>query len=400
MENFENKAKAYALKNAISYNGKCNSGAVISGLFNEGLKKENIKEYSKKINEIVNEVNNLTVEEQEKELEKLKDLVSEREVREGLPELPNANKGVVMRIAPSPSGPLHLMHAINLSLNYLYVKKYGGKLYVRIEDTNPENIYSKAYEMIENESKWLTKNLAEIIIQSDRIEIYYQYIKELIEKNSSYVCECSGDSFREFSKQKKECPCRNISKEENKKRWEKMLRTNGYKPGEVVLRFKSDMTHPNPAMRDFPLARINISSHPRQGNKYRVWPLMNLAVTVDDIELGMTHVIRGKDHKDNSKRQEMIYELLGKKYPWVAFTGMTNFVGMKFSTRQMRQDIEEEKFSGWDDERLPTVTSLKKRGYNPICFHKFAEHTRNLSEVDKTMPKEELFRLLDEFNKE
>lgn len=399
IKNLEEKIKAYSLKNAISYSGKANPGAVISALFNEGLKKSEAKEVMPQVQKIIKEISKLSLEDQEKEFEKLKEFVSEREIREGLPELPNSENGVVMRIAPSPSGPLHLMHAINLSLNYLYVEKYGGTLYVRIEDTNPENIYPKAYEMIEEEAQWLTDNNAKIIIQSERMDLYYGYAVALIEKGKAYVCECSADSFREIAKNKKICPCRNKSIEKNIIDWENMFKKEKYDEGEAVLRFKSDMKHKNPAMRDFPLVRINDSLHPKQKDKYRVWPLMNLAVTVDDIETEMTHVIRGKDHRDNAQRQKMIYDVFDREYPWVAFTGMTNFVGMKFSTRQMRQDIEDKKYSSWDDKDLPTVASLKKRGYKPKAFREYAKATANLSEVDKTIPKEELFKWLDFYNK-
>ncbi|MEJ2267860.1 MAG: glutamate--tRNA ligase family protein [Nanoarchaeota archaeon] len=398
IENLNDKIKAYALRNAIAHGGRANPGAVVSALFNEGLEKSGVKEVMPKIKEVIKEIENLDLEKQKEDFEKLKEFTSEREVREGLPELPNSENGVIMRIAPSPSGPLHLMHAINLSLNYLYVQKYGGTLYVRIEDTNPENIYPKAYEMIESEAQWLADNKAKIIIQSERMDLYCGYAVALIEKGKAYVCECSGDEFREFAKEKKDCPCRNKPVEQNIKDWEKMFDKDKFKEGEVVLRFKSDMKHKNPAMRDFPLARINDSPHPRQGTKYRVWPLMNLAVTTDDIETGMTHIIRGKDHRDNAERQKMIYDVFGKKYPWAAFTGMTNFVGMKFSTRQMRKDIEEGIYSGWDDPKLPTVASLKKRGYKPEAFWKMAEHI-GLNEVDKTFDKKEFFRLLDSFNR-
>lgn len=397
----EKKIKAYVLKNSIAYKGKANPGAVISSLFNDGLKKDKVKEVMPKIKKIIDKVSKLSLDKQKKEFAKIKEIISERVVREGLPELPNAEKGVVMRIAPSPSGPLHLMHAINLSLNYLYVQKYSGKLYVRIEDTNPENIYSKAYDMIEKEAIWLTDKKTKIIVQSERMETYYKYAKKLIKSGHAYVCTCSGDDFRKNSKLQQDCPCRDFNAKDNLGKWEGMLSKKGFKEGEAVLRFKSSegMKHKNPAMRDFPLARINLAKHPKQKNKYRVWPLMNLAVTVDDIETKMTHIIRGKDHRDNAKRQKMIYEVLGKKYPWSAFTGMTNFIGMKFSTRQMRRDVEEGKKSGWDDPTLPTVASLKKRGYKPIAFRKFAEHTGRLSEVDKTMKKEDLFEMLDKFNK-
>jgi len=174
MKDLDKKTKAYALKNALAHNGKATAGPVISALFNEGLKKTDMKKYGKKINQIISEVNKLKPGIQQEEFETLKEIVSEREVREGLPELPNAGKGVVMRIAPSPSGPLHLPHALNFSLNFLYVQKYGGKLYVRIEDTNPETAYKPAYKMIKDESEWLSDGKAKVVIQSENMKTYYK----------------------------------------------------------------------------------------------------------------------------------------------------------------------------------------------------------------------------------
>jgi glutamyl-tRNA synthetase len=197
---------------------------------------------------------------------------------------------------------------------------------------------------------------------------------------------------------KKGCPCRKLDAKENLGRWRKMLDAKGFGEGEAVLRFRSSMAHKNPAMRDFPLARINLAPHARQGTKYRVWPLMNLAVTVDDIDEKMTHIIRAKDHRDNAKRQEMIYKVLGKKFPWTAFLGRYRFTDMELSTTKMRQAIERGDYSGWDDKRLPTLASLRKQGYKPQAFWKFAEQV-GLSESDKVMDRKEYFALLDAFNK-
>lgn len=396
------KARAYALKNALAYKGKAQQGAIISSLFNEGLKKDEVKKFIKDISKIINEVNKLSLEEQKKEFKSLEKNVSERKVREGLEELPNVKKGrVIMRFAPSASGGFHIGHAMTLGLIYVYVKKYGGKLYVRIEDTNPENIYKPAYKMLKEESKWLTNGIAKIIIQSERMDLYYKYAEQLIKKNSAYVCTCSGDKFREYVKEKKNCPCRKLDVKENLIRWQKMLSKKGFNEGEAVLRFKSSegMKHKNPAMRDFPLARINLTEHVLQKKKYRVWPLMNLAVTVDDIELKMTHIIRGKDHRDNAKRQEMIYKALGKKFPWVGFMGKIHFKDIELSTTKIKQAIEKGKFQGWDDKRLPTIASLKKQGYKPQAFWRFSEQV-GLSESDKTLDKEEYFKLLNAFNRD
>lgn len=399
MKDFEKKAKTYALKNAIHYKGKANSGAVISGLFAEGLEKTEVKEYSKKISEIVEEVNSLSFEEQKKEFEKVKDLISEREVREGLPELPDVSKkGVVMRIAPSPSGAFHIGHAITACLSYDYVKKYGGKFIVRVEDTNPENIYKPAYKLLKDDSDWLFNKGEDFVIQSERMDLYYSYAVALIEKKKAYVCTCSGDDFREFAKKKIDCPCRKKSVKENISDWEKMVSKKGFKQGEAILRFKSDMKHKNPAMRDFPLARINETEHPLQKKKYRVWPLMNLSVSVDDIEMKMTHIIRAKEHRDNAERQKMIFEVFGKKYPWCFFLGRIHLKGMRLSASEITRDIEAGKYSGWDDEKLPTIQALKKQKYKPEAFWKMSEHI-GLSEVDKTIDKKDFFALLRNFNR-
>lgn len=407
MKNLEKKVRAHALKNALAHEGKARQGPVISALFNEGLKKTDIKKYGKQILEIILEVNNLSLEKQKKEFNKIKNLVSERETREGLPELPNVPKsGVVMRFGPAPSGRLHIGHARTFALSYLYFKKYGGKLYLRIEDTNPENIYKPAYKYIESELKWLFGNSFKTIIQSERMNLYYKYIEKLINKKSAYVCTCSADEFRGFVKLKKNCPCRKHNSRENLEKWKKMLLKDTkkqFKEGEAVLRFKTPkpgMAHPNPAMRDFPLARINETPHPLQGQKYRVWPLMNLAVTVDDIELKMTHIIRGKDHRDNAERQEMIFSALGlkKKTPWTGFIGRYKFKDFELSKTKILEGIKSGKYSAWDDPKLATIASLKKK-YKPSTIIKFAEKT-GLTEVDKIIDKKDFYEMLDNLQKE
>ena len=398
----EKTIRAYALKNAIHYNGKANQGAVISALFSEGMKKEEVKDYTKKISEIIKEINLFSIGKQEEEFEKLKKEVSEREHREGLSELPNVPKtGVAMRFRPAPSGPLHIGHIISNMINSLYVKKYGRKFYVVIDDTNPEETLPETYKNIKDDCDWIFGNVYEYLNASDRMEIYYEYAEKLINKNSAYVCACSQEEFKKFAEQKKECPCRKNSIKNNLEKWKKMLDKNGFAEGEAVLRFKSNMQDPNPAMRDFPLARINLHKHPLQKNKYRVWPLMNLSVTADDIEMKITHIIRGKDHADNAKRQEMIYKVLGKEkeFPWTFFMGKIKFTDITLSKRKLSAAIKEGKYSGAEDVRLPTIVSLKKRGYKPESFAKFAEQ-RGLTDVDKVISQKDFFKVIDGFNRD
>src|SRR6056297_1209172 len=267
----ETKARAYALKNALSHDGAAATGPVISALFNEGLEKSEMKTWGRRINEIVSEINNLSVEDQQKEYDQLSDEISEREVREGLKELPlteeQEKNGVVMRIAPSASGPFHVGHVLSFGLSLAYVRRYGGKFYVRIEDTNPENVHPPSYELLEEDSEWLSEGQAEVVIQSDRMDLYYSYAVSLLERGQAYVCTCDPEKFKEHVKNKTPCPCRDKAAEKNIKDWEKMISFNSdinFNKGEAVLRFKtptpedqeeatSGMEHKNPAMRDFPL---------------------------------------------------------------------------------------------------------------------------------------------------
>ncbi len=404
----KDKIRAYALKNAIHYKGKANNGAVISGLFAEGLKKDEVRQYSVKIKEVIDEVNRLSLDEQKRDFDKFSDLISEREIREGLPELPDVpKKGVVMRFRPAPSGPLHVGHIISNLASSMYVNKYGGKFYVIIDDTSPETTLKNSYKEIKEDCDWIFGNVTKYINSSDRMDLYYGYAVALIEKKSAYVCTCSAESFKDLAMKKKDCQCRDKSVKDNLFDWEGMVSknfVNGFKPGAAILRFKTPekyggMKHKNPAMRDFPLARINESKHPLQGKKYRVWPLMNLVVSVDDMEFGMTHIIRGKDHRDNAERQKMIFEVFGKKYPWTFFIGRIKFNDLALSKRRITAGIESGEFSGADDKKLPTIASLRKRGYKPEAFRKFVEQ-RGLTEVDKVISSKDFFKAVDVFNKE
>src|SRR3989338_2210228 len=401
MENFKKEIWGYALKNSLAHDGIPSAGSVISALFNEGLKKQEIPELMPQINKIINKIKSKDIEWQKIEFKKFESRVSEREIREGLSELPNVPKtGVVMRFRPAPSGPLHIGHIISNMINSLYVKKYGGKFYIIIDDTNPEETIFEAYKNIKEDCDWIFGNVCEYINASDRMKIYYRYAEELIKKNLAYICTCSQEEFKKFAEQKKECSCRKNSIKNNLEKWRKMLSKNGFAEGEAVLRFKSNMQDPNPAMRDFPLARINLHEHPLQKNKYRVWPLMNLSVTIDDIELKITHIIRGKDHADNAKRQEMIYKVLGleKKFPWTFFMGKIKFTDIALSKRKLNAAIKEGEYSGAEDVRLPTISSLRKRKYKPGAFAKFAEQ-RGLTDVDKVISQEDFFKAVDNLNK-
>lgn len=391
----------YALENAVKFDGKANPKNIIGKIFQKN-KNVKIKDILPEVEKVVKEVNSMSVEEQEvklKELGKGSKKSKKKTTDSVLKPLRNVKGKVILRgIAPSPSGPLHIGHALGLSVGSEYCRMYNGKLIFRIEDTNPENVYPPAYKMIPDEAQWLTKNnVNKFVIQSDRMEVYYKYIEELIGQGNAYVCECDPDDYRKKILDMKECPCRSLPLDEQKKRWKKMFK--GYKKGEAVVRVKTDIEHKNPAMRDFPIARINEKKHPRQGGKYRVWPLMNLSVFVDDVEFKMTHIIRGKDHADNAKRQEYLYKYFKKPVPETLFHGRIKFTDMVVSCSKIKNLIDEGEYNGWDDIRLPFLCSLRRRGYQPDSIIRWAV-SLGVSLNDKKVSKEEFFKSINAFNKQ
>lgn len=394
---------AYALKNAIEHDGKAVAGAIIAGLFSKDLKKEQVKDVMPEVNKVMKEINSWDAEKQKNEFSKYEEIIGHRPEREGLPELPDVPKtGVIMRFAPSSSASaFHIGHILTGMPSSLYVKKYGGRFDLRIEDTNPEKTVKECYESFPKEADWIFGNVTKSYVQSDRMQMYYDFAEELIKKGFAFVCMCEKEKTEDESDLPREiCKCRNRSIKENQEMWKKMLDRKGFKPGQAVLRFKSPDTNlNNPALIDFPLARIVLAPHPRQGSKYRVWPLMNLCVTYDDMEQKYTHIIRGKEHQDNAKRQEMIYDALKVKKPITYFLGRYKFEDLPISKTQITQLIKQGKFEGWDDIRLPLARNFKRRGYQPEAFAMMAVQ-RGLSPVDKVISRQDLFQVLNNFNRE
>jgi glutamyl-tRNA synthetase len=255
-------------------------------------------------------------------------------------------------------------------LNDEYVKRYGGKLIVRFEDTNPEKIAPEAYDMIPEDLEWLGVKTHETMIQSDRFPIYYDVTKKLTEMGQAYVCTCDADSWRDMKEEMRACPCRDLPVSEQIDRYEKLL-SNGYGEGEAIAVVKTDIRHPNPAIRDFVALRIVDHPHPRVGTKYNIYPMMNLSVAIDDHLSGMTHVIRGKDHLNNTFRQEYIYDHMGWKKPHFHHYGLVSIPESVLKTSIIKKGIADGEYTGWDDIRTGTLRAMQKRGIRPEAIRRY-----------------------------
>jgi len=358
-----------ALQNAVKHGGVPQAGAVIGMVMGAHPElRSRAKEVSALAKDAINAVATLSPEERIAMLRTrapdMFDALSDRhEHKKVLPDLEKAENGVVMRFAPNPSGPLHIGHARAAALNDAYVKQYGGRYILRIEDTDPKRVDPDAYGMVAGDLKWLGLGITETVTQSDRLSLYYDLCRQLIEKGGAYVCTCNNERFRELKQAGTACPCRGQTVAKNLGLWQKML-DHTFREGEASVRIKTDLSNPDPAMRDFPAFRIlDLPPHPKV--KAHVYPLMNFSVVADDHLLGVTHVIRGKDHIANTRRQRYIYDHFGWQVPVYRHYGRMGIEGVVLSTSQMRLGINGGTYTGWDDIRLGTLRALARRGISP-----------------------------------
>jgi len=380
----EHIIRKYALQNAVQYSGKATVGAVLGKVMAENPElRPKAKEVTVLAKSVIDEVNKMSIEQQKKLLAEIAPELLVKEVKQreiGLPALQGVTGEVRMRLAPNPSGPLHLGHSRMAVLNDEYVKRYGGICYNRFEDTDPARIDPSGYDTIPEDLAWLGIKVDKTIIQSERFELYYDVAKKLIEMGKAYVCTCKPDHLRELKNKKKACPHREQPLSEQMARWDKMF-DGTYRPEEAVLVVKTDLSHPNPAIRDFVGLRIDDTPHPRTGTRYRVYPLMNLAVAVDDHLLDLTHVLRGKDHLNNTYRQEYIYDYFGWRKPVYIHYGRVSIEEAQLKKSVTAKGIKEGAFSGWDDPRLGTLRALRRRGIRPEAIRRYWVET-GIKEVD------------------
>jgi glutamyl-tRNA synthetase len=383
-EEIKKLALKHALLNAIKFNGKAKPDAVISKILSERPEfRQQIRALIDLVKQTVDKVNSMTINEQKDMLMQIwPEALYETKEEKGekkLPPLPNAQKYklIVTRFAPNPDGPLHLGSARPIILSYEYAKMYKGKFILRFEDTDPKqkrpilfidkSTEKKEYDYIRRDVEWLGAKWDEEYIQSDRMDIYLRLAKELIEHNGAYVCTCEQETFKKFRDSSKPCPHRNHDIQTNLELWEKMVEGH-FTEGSAVLRIKTDLSHPDPSIRDWVAFRVvNIKKypHPRIGRKYFVWPTYNFAAGVDDHLMGITHVLRAKEHLSNTIKQSYLYKHMRWTMPEVINFGRMKLEGVILSKSKIRTGISKGEYYGWDDPRLGTLMALRRRGILP-----------------------------------
>ncbi|MFB6185864.1 MAG: glutamate--tRNA ligase family protein, partial [Halobacteriaceae archaeon] len=286
-------AEISALVNAIKHESDAKVDAIIGPLMGD---HPEFREYGNEIPEIiapvVEKVNNLSQQQKRERLEelapnKLEEIESEsKEESHPLPELPNADDydEIRMRLAPNPNGPYHIGHARMPSVIGTYKDMYDGWFCCRFDDTDPETKRPDldAYDDILSDIAYLGFEPDEVYRASDRLDIYYEHARNLIEQGGAYTCSCAGEEFSELKRVGEPCPHRDKDRSQTQTEFEDMI-AGEYNAGEMVLRVKTDITHDNPAVRDWVAFRMVDTPHPRPEAKgYSCWPMLDFQSGIDD----------------------------------------------------------------------------------------------------------------------
>lgn len=367
--------KKYAVKNALEY-GEAQKDAVIGKVFGENPDlKQQAGEVVAAADDVIAEVNALSDDELEALANEYEYDTGEEEEADPLPDLEDADREVVLRFAPNPNGPPTLGSSRGMVINGALKEKYDGTLILRFDDTDPrtKRPLPDAYDWYVEDYKWLGYTPDRVIYSSEEFDSYIDHAERLIKIEKAYVCFCSPEDGRTYREQGEACPHRDQSAEENMMHWEEM-NDGGITEGEATLKIKTDLHHKNPAIRDFVAFRIiDDPDHPRTGDTYRVWPLLDFQSAIEDHKSGVTHIVRGKDLRASTERQQYIYDYFGWEYPYVHYWGRVNIHGLEtpMSTSTLRELIEDGELDGWDDPRAPTVRALKRRGFEPDAIREF-----------------------------
>jgi glutamyl-tRNA synthetase len=267
---------------------------------------------------------------------------------------------IVTRFPPSPTGHLHLGGARTALFNWLFARHNKGKFILRFEDTDKERSKPEYVDSIISALKWLGLEWDEgPYFQSERIEIYQKYAKKLFEEGKAYYCECS----KEVLEKKKE----EMLKRGLKPRYDGTCRDKNLGPGEGrALRIKvpeieeiifedllrGKIVFPAEEIDDFIIMRSDGT------------PTYHFAVVIDDITMGITHVIRGDDHISNTPKQIIIYNALGVNPPEFAHIPMVlGSDGARLSKRHGAKSVLEYKEAGFLPKALINYLARLGWGY-------------------------------------
>ncbi len=295
------------------------------------------------------------------------------------------------RFPPEPNGYLHVGHAKSICLNFGLARDYGGVCHLRFDDTNPEKEDTEYVNSIIDAVRWLgfdwaqpgqARGSAAPYQASDYFDFMYRAAEHLIEAGHAYVDEQTPEEMRanrgDFTTPGKNSPFRDRSPSDNLARFREM-RDGRHPDGAMVLRAKIDMASPNIHLRDPAIYRIRHAEHHHTGNRWCVYPMYTFAHPIEDALEQITHSICTLEFEDQRPFYDWLLQrlidggLLASPPPRQYEFARLNLTYVVTSKRKLAQLVNEQRVSGWDDPRMPTIVGLRRRGYTPQSLQLFAE---------------------------
>ncbi len=282
------------------------------------------------------------------------------------------------RFPPEPNGFLHIGHATSICLNFGLAERFNGQCNLRFDDTNPEKEEQIYVDAIQEDVKWLGFEWSgEIRYASSYFGQFYDWAVYLIREGKAYVDHQDAESMArnrgDFNTPGVETECRKRSVEENLAEFEKM-RAGEYEEGQVSLRAKIDLKNPNMNMRDPILYRVRKVSHHQTGDKWCIYPSYDFAHGQEDAIEGVTHSICTLEFQDHRPLYEWFVENLPvPSKPRQFEFARTNINYTVTSKRKLKKLVDDNRVTGWDDPRMPTVSGMRRRGYTAMSIRKFSD---------------------------
>ena len=299
---------------------------------------------------------------------------------------------VVTRFPPEPNGYLHIGHAKAICLSFGVAQDYGGETFLRFDDTNPVTEDPEYVEAIKEDVRWLGFEWKEVRHASDYFGRLYDMAVELISMGDAYVDSSSEEQIREqrgtVTEPGTNSPYRDRSVEENLDLFARM-REGEFGPGEVVLRAKIDMAHPNMKMRDPILYRVVDAEHYRTGSEWPIYPMYDFAHPLSDAIEGITHSLCTLEFENNRAVYDWLVERLvpaPEDHPHQYEFARLQLDYTVVSKRKLLRLVREGVVNGWDDPRMPTISALRRKGVTPGAIREFTNRVGVAKANSRTDP--------------
>ena len=292
------------------------------------------------------------------------------------------------RFPPEPNGHLHIGHVKALYINFHTAEVFKGLCNLRMDDTNPVKEDVSFIHAIKEDISWMGFDWGDrFYYASDYFESMYEFACELIDKGLAYICELSPDEVKNNRGDLTEpakSPYRDRPVSESKELFAKM-RKGEFEAGRMTLRAKIDLASGNFNMRDPVIYRIIHMEHHHTGDAWCIYPMYDFAHPIEDALEGITHSLCSLEWEAHRPLYDWVIENCSVpcKPRQIEFARLgINYTVL--SKRKLRNLVENNLVSGWDDPRMPTLCALRRRGYTRSSIRNFLERN-GVSKVNSTV---------------